>query len=126
MKTNCVAIMLMSDLPSTLYEGEVFEHNSAVLVPKRAEYLIPIWAYCFSEAFAAGVRKIDQALKITNKTFEKIPFDFAHWQKVAAKQYPRGLPKPHSDDPTQWLFDGHPRGSEEPLHVAVARLLGYH
>jgi len=28
-------------------------------------------------------------------------------------------------DPTQRLFEGHPKGSAQPLHVAVARLLGY-
>ncbi len=36
------------------------------------------------------------------------------------------LPEPYSNDPTQWLFEGHPVGSTEPLQVAVARLLGYH
>ncbi|MCC7278413.1 MAG: hypothetical protein IT487_08870 [Chromatiaceae bacterium] len=35
------------------------------------------------------------------------------------------MPKPFSSDPTQWLFNGHPAGSDQPLHVAVARLLGY-
>jgi hypothetical protein len=35
------------------------------------------------------------------------------------------LPKPFSSDPTQWLFNGHPKGAENPLQVAVARLLGY-
>jgi hypothetical protein len=49
----------------------------------------------------------------------------AHWQKVAAEKYPHGLPKPFSSDPTQWLFNGHCKGSDQPLHVAVARLLGY-
>jgi hypothetical protein len=44
---------------------------------------------------------------------------------VAAEKYPHGLPKPFSSDPTQWLFNGHPKGSDQPLHVAVARLLGY-
>ena len=55
----------------------------------------------------------------------KVPFDLAHWQKVAAEKYPHGLPKPFSSDPTQWLFNGHPAGADQPLHVAVARLLGY-
>jgi hypothetical protein len=55
----------------------------------------------------------------------KIPFDLARWQKVAAEKYPHGLPKPFSSDATQWLFNGHPKGSDQPLHVAVARLLGY-
>jgi hypothetical protein len=44
---------------------------------------------------------------------------------VAAEKHPHGLPKPFSSDPTQWLFKGHPKDSDEPLHVAVARLLGY-
>ena len=44
---------------------------------------------------------------------------------MAAEQYPDGLPEPHSDDPTQWLFKGTVAGSEAPLQVAVARLLGY-
>ena len=55
----------------------------------------------------------------------EVPFDLAHWQKVAAEKYPHGLPKPFSSDPTQWLFNGHPAGADQPLHVAVARLLGY-
>jgi hypothetical protein len=58
-------------------------------------------------------------------TLVKVPFDLAHWQKVAAEKYPHGLPKPFSSDPRQWLFNGHPAGSDQPLHVAVARLLGY-
>jgi hypothetical protein len=55
----------------------------------------------------------------------KVPFDLARWQKVAAEKYPHGLPKPFSSDPTQWLFNGHPKGSDHPLQVAVARLVGY-
>ena len=35
------------------------------------------------------------------------------------------MPEPYSDDPAQWLFEGHPAGSTAPLQVAVARLLGY-
>jgi len=54
-----------------------------------------------------------------------VPFDLERWQRVAAEEYPEGLPKPHSNDPTQWLFKGHPKGSTDPLQVAVARLLGY-
>ena len=55
----------------------------------------------------------------------KVPFDLERWQQVAAEEYPNGLPEPHSNDPTQWLFKGHPKGSSDPLQVAVARLLGY-
>ena len=79
----------------------------------------------FSDEFCAEVRKIDTKLSVTNLTLLKVPFDLAHWQKVAAEKYPHGLPKPFSSDPTQWLFNGQPQGSDQPLHVAVARLLGY-
>jgi hypothetical protein len=120
-----IAVRLMSDLPPTLYDGAIFEQSSAVLVPKQKDAFAAIWCFCFSSAFKKEVQRIDKAIKITNKTFEKIAFDLAYWQKVAAEKYPDGLPKPHSDDPTQWLFNGHPKGSDQPLHVAVARLCGY-
>jgi hypothetical protein len=53
----------------------------------------------------------------------KVPFDLEYWQKVAEKKGP--LPKPFSEDPTQWLFKGTVTPSTVPLQVAVARLLGY-
>ena len=62
---------------------------------------------------------------MTNATLVKVPFDLTYWQTVAAEKYPQGLPKPFSNDATQWLFNGHPAGADQPLHVAVARLLGY-
>ena len=53
------------------------------------------------------------------------PFDLSHWRHVANDQFPNGLPKPYSNDPTQWIFHGHPNPALESLQVAVARLLGY-
>jgi hypothetical protein len=55
----------------------------------------------------------------------KVPFSLENWHGPALQQYPNGLPEPYSDDPTQWLFKGHPAGSTDPLQVALARLLGY-
>jgi hypothetical protein len=99
--------------------------NGAALVPRNPEHLAAVWCFCSAPEFCEEVRKIDQALKVTNASLVKVPFDLAHWQKVAADKYPNGLPKSFSSDPTQWLFNGHPKGSDQPLHVAVARLLGY-
>lgn len=121
-----VLISQMRQLPVTLYLGEFYDHNACVFIPEDQDHLSAIWAFCESEEFNTGVRAIDQSLKPSNNTLTKVFFDLAHWQKIAAEKYPDGLPKPHSDDPTQWLFSGHPKGSEQPLHVAVARLLGYH
>jgi hypothetical protein len=120
-----VIVSQMNELKCSLYTGELYDQSCAVVVP-HAESMTPaVWAFCSSPDFYTSVRRIDQALKVTNATLVKVPFDLAHWQKVAAEKYPLGLPKPFSNDPTQWLFNGHPAGADEPLHVAVARLLGY-
>jgi len=64
-------------------------------------------------------------MSVTDGSFLEVPFDLHYWQQEAAGQYPNGLPKPYSDDSTQWIFHGHPSKSDAPLQVAVARLLGY-
>jgi hypothetical protein len=122
---NGVSIKQMGQLPATRYIGEMFDHNSAVIVPKDDSHLAAIWCFCSSPDFRELVREVDQKVNVTNSTLVKVPFDLSHWQRVAAETYPNGLPKPFSSDPTQWLFDGHPNGSDQPLHVAVARLIGY-
>lgn len=120
-----IAVSLMRQLPATLYTGQKFDTNVSALVPENEENLIAVWAYCQSDEFLRAVRQIDQKVNVTNATLVKVPFDLAHWQKVAAERYPNGLPKPYSDDPTQWIFHGHPKPATDPLQVAVARQLGY-
>jgi hypothetical protein len=120
-----IALNRMGGLQATVYTGEHFDNNVAVLVPREEEAITALLAYCTSPSFPDEVRKLDKTLKVTNRTLVKVPFDLAHWQKVAAEKYPHGLPKPLSSDPTQWLFNGHPKGSDQPLQVAVTRLLGY-
>ena len=120
-----IVVKQMTNLSCSLYFGESFDNNTATIVPFKIEHLPAIWAFCSSQDFHNEVRKIDRKLSVTSATLVKVPFDLAHWQKVAAEKYPHGLPKPFSSDPTQWLFNGHPAGADQPLHVAVARLLGY-
>ena len=138
-----VAVSQMGALPVTIYSGEIFDKNVAVICPSDEAHLNAIWNYCSSPDFCNEVRKIDQALKVTNRTLVKVPFDVDHWTKVAAERYPHGLPLPYSEDPTQWTFHGHPCGSvvwdeekkwtahgllrtdETVLQVAAARLLGH-
>ncbi|HBI47073.1 MAG TPA: restriction endonuclease subunit M [Planctomycetales bacterium] len=120
-----VTVSLMGDLPVTRYTGEFFDNNCAALWPKNPEDLSAVWAFCSSREFAKHVRILDQKMNVTSATLLKVPFDLAHWQAVAAEKYPNGLPEPHSDDPTQWLFKGDIAASTDPPQVAVARLLGY-
>ncbi|HIF9170070.1 TPA: Eco57I restriction-modification methylase domain-containing protein [Photobacterium damselae] len=138
-----IAVSSMGDLPVSLYLGNKFNTNVAAIVPKDDKELAAVWCYCESEAYTRDVREIDQALKVTNATLVKVPFDLNIWSLVADEKYPNGLPAPYSDDPTQWIFHGHPcasvswdedskttavanlRQDDTVLQIAVARLLGY-
>jgi hypothetical protein len=120
-----VAVRLMRDLPVSLYVGNKFDNNIGVLVPHEASHVAAIWCYCSSTEYASAIRRIDQKLNVTNGTLTKVPFDLAYWQKVASERYPDGFVRPFSNDPTQWLFHGHPQPATDPLQVAVARLAGY-
>ena len=138
-----IGISQMRNLPCALYTGEIFDKNVAVVSLKNKSYLPAIWCFCSSPEYNEAVRRIDQKLNVTNATLVKVPFDLDRWTKVAGERYPNGLPLPYTNDPTQWIFHGHPCGSvvwddgqkwtatgplrTKPtvLQIAVARLLGY-
>jgi hypothetical protein len=120
-----VAVQRMRSLNVNLYLGEVFDDSVAPLLPADASLVPAIWCYVQSDEYRREVRAINQHLKVVPGALTKIPFDLEHWQKVADEHYPNGLPEPHSDDPTQWLFRGDIPSSADVLQVAVARLLGY-
>ncbi len=120
-----VAVSLARELRSTVYTGEKFDKAVAVLLPADQDLVPALWSFCATQEFDRLVRELDQKIIAANGTLVKIPFDLAHWRSIAAQKYSTGLPRPHSDDPTQWLFNGHPSGSDHPLHIAVARLVGY-
>lgn len=138
-----VSVRQMRDLPPTLNSGSPWDMNCATVVPRNSDHLPAIWCFCSSPDYNEAVRRIDQKLNVTNATLVKVPFDLDYWTKVAEDQYPNGLPKPYTNDPTQWIFHGHPctsivwdeeskwtkegpvRFDESVLQVAVARLLGY-
>ena len=138
-----VVVSQMRKLPATLYLGDRYDCNCCAIVPNDETILPALWAYCSSPEYNLEVRKLSQKLNVTPGTLLDVPFDLDRWTKLANQRYPNGLPRPYSDDPTQWIFHGHPCGSviwEEEvkwtahgphrtdatvLQVAVARLLGY-
>ncbi|MFT6909013.1 MAG: hypothetical protein ACJAS1_005720 [Oleiphilaceae bacterium] len=141
-KKKGVAINPTGKLSGTLYGGSFFDDNVQVLIPEDETLLPALWTYCSSPNYNVDVRKIDQSLKVRG-ALVKVAFDQHYWVKAAEKKYPNGLPLPYSDDPTQWIFHGHPcksvvwneetkntsmgqlRQDDTVLQVAVARLLGY-
>ena len=138
-----VTVSQMRHLPVSIYDGFKFDSNVSAIPVSNAAHLPAIWCFCSSPDYNEAVRQIDQSLKVTNATLVKVPFDLEHWTTVAEEQYPNGLPQPYTNDPTQWIFHGHPCGSVEwdehskwtahgelrvddsVLQVAVTRLLGY-
>lgn len=124
-KKSGVIIGKMSSMPAGVYVGSLFDANAPVLCIENTEYLPAIYCYCSSKQYVEAIRVLDKKLDVAVAALDKVPFDLDYWQQVAAEKYPNGLPKPYSDDPTQWLFHGHPDQSDAPLQVAIARLLGY-
>ena len=138
-----ILVSLMSDLPVTLYTGAIFDMNAGVVYLPDTGDIESVWAFLSSDEYCRQVCLIDQQLKRTTATLLKVPFDSHRWRTVAGDAYANGLPEPFSDDPTQWLFHGHPCGSVtwneramqtvngtarsdgSVLQVAVARMLGY-
>lgn len=138
-----VTVGQMRELPCSLYSGDKFDGNVAPLVPNNPKDLVALWAFVSSPQFVSSVRALDQKLNVTNGSFLQVPFDLDYWTKVGEDKYPSGLPQPYTNDPTQWIFHGHPCGSviwdeeakwtahgelrvdDSVLQVAVARLLGY-
>jgi hypothetical protein len=114
----------MATMPASLYMGGVFDANAPVLSLHGTE-LAAVWCFVQSESYSTSVRMLDQKSDAAVNVFDKVSFDLMHWREVAAEKYPRGLPRPYTDDPTQWIFHGHPASTCDALQVAIARLVGY-
>jgi hypothetical protein len=123
-----VAVNRIGKLKAVPYYGEHFDNNVAVVFPKKSDGpATALLAFAISAEFVRSVRALDQTLKVTNRTLLKVPFDQDRWAEIAKCTFSSGFPKPFSNDPTQFVFHGHPAKAEPAtvLQVAVARLLGY-
>lgn len=138
-----ISIDRVASLYPSVYEGNYFHSLIPTLIPKDEMHLAAIWSFAESDSLKESLREMNQALSVDNGYFERFQVDIDHWIKNASIQYPNGLPNSYTNDPTQWIFHGHPcasvvwdeeskwtkegpvRFDETVLQVAVARLLGY-
>lgn len=120
-----IAVSLMNEIRSAIFVGQTFDSNVSVVTPTDQAILAGLWMYCSSPLLNQAVKEIEPGVKANNGVLGKIEFDQDRWIEAARAEYPNGIPKPYSDDPTQWLFHGHPQPATDPLQVAVARLAGY-
>ncbi len=105
-----LAINKMSGLETYRYAGEVFDDNVGVVAPREPSLLPAIAAFGDVGDYRRRLRRVDQKLNVTAATLTKVTFDSDRWKGIAAERYPLGLPEPQTNDPTQWLFHGHPAG----------------
>lgn len=121
-----IAVSQMRYLPAVMYYGDAFDSNVCAIAVKSDDHLKALLTFAHSGALAKAAKKIEPDKKINNGTFEDIPFDIDYWLNQAGGLFPLGIPKPNTDDATQWIFSGNPASAAaDVLHVASARLLGY-
>ncbi|WP_170340902.1 SAM-dependent DNA methyltransferase [Ruegeria arenilitoris] len=120
----CVAGM---SLNASLYEGTAFDNNLSVIIPKDEDLLGAIWCYCSSADYKREVRRLNQKVSVTDDSFVRVPFDHEKWNSLFQEKYNRRLDLPFTNEPTQWVFHGHPARAHDgtALHVALARVCGY-
>lgn len=120
-----VVVKIMGALPVSVYTGTSFDNNVSVIIPKNEDDFSAIWEFCSDDEYSALVREVNPKLSVTDNSFLQVPFDVQKWKGIAAERGNGQKPRPYSNDPTQWLFHGHPQPATDPLQVAVARLAGY-
>ncbi len=108
-----------------IYNGELFDDNISVFTPKKTKDIAALYSFVKSDEFYEKIKAINQKLSIDNEYFSRVSIDLDKWLEVSNRLFPNGLPKIYIDFPDEFYFHGHPINAENPLQVAVARLLGY-
>ncbi|OLT20581.1 hypothetical protein BJF81_04740 [Ornithinimicrobium sp. CNJ-824] len=112
-----------SSLRVTLYNGEMFNDASAPVIPINPDDLGAVWQYLQSSEYVQAVRRLNSKVVVNPGYLIRVPFDRERWRQVAEDA--GAVIANATGDPTQWSFHGKVVGSDHPLQVAVARLLGY-
>lgn len=122
-----VVVSQMGSFPGSLYTGAIYDPNCCAIVPNNPDHIPAVWEFCRSGRLAEAVRKINQNRKVEVGTFLATEFDLDSSDLAGHSNNQSSVPEPFSDDCTQWLFHGHPRGAAKgtSLHTALARLCGY-
>jgi len=123
---KAIAVKLIGNLEASLFENAAFDTNISAIIPHNEDDFNALWTFVSSSEFSKKVRQINQKLNASNAVLGKVAFDKSYWQEISNKVYPNGLPLPSTNDPSQWIFHGNPKKSEQPLQVALSRLLGYY
>lgn len=101
-----VIVGQMSTVKCALSTGAIHDKITGIILPALPQWLAPIWAFCESPNYNVSLRRINTKLNVATATLVKVPFDLAYWQKVAAEEYPNGLPEPRATIRRSGCFTG--------------------
>lgn len=118
-----VAVNLVGNIYATYYTGEIYAQSCCVIVPNDRADVPAIWSFASSGELARRLREIDPGVAVSVRTVLAVPFDREEWSDSRSEH--ESPDRPYSTDPTQWIFHGYPKAADDPLQVAVARLLAY-
>jgi hypothetical protein len=124
-----IVVGKMRNLPVTIYLGAAFDANCPVLVLNDESNTVNVLAFCTDPSYATLLRELDSKLDVAVAAMDKVPFDLAHWQKIAAERYPQRPAKtlfrrPHAVDLSRPPPAGHrftASGSRPPAGLPLAR-----
>lgn len=114
-----VLIARVDSLRAVPYFGYLYDKSCVALTADSSATVSALRSYGASAEFRRNVRKLDKKTYVTTSVFLGIPFRVEEWLNQPSASLP------YSDEPTQWIFHGHPKPSTDPLQVAVARLVGH-
>ena len=119
-----VGISQMRILPSSIYTGETFDSNIAVIYPENQKILVLRSGASgsspeYNEAGAADRPSAQSHQRDAGQS----PLRPRTLDQSRRRKIPERPAEAVFGDPTQWIFHGHPVGNDDPLQVAVARLL---
>lgn len=141
-KKSIIIGSIKRDMP-VICCGCKHDKMTIAIVPNHDVSIGSVFSFISSPNYNSELIKLNQKLNIATSTFSRVSFDQVYWQQSVEIQMPNGIPEPYTNDPTQWIFHGHPcasviwddtskwtkqgpvRFDETVLQVAVARLLGY-
>ena len=126
-KYRSVAISQMGSLSCAILHGQTFDSNISPVFFIDDEKSVPLFSFFRSKEYKDRLHSLEPGRKVNNTTFLKVSFDEERWNEQAKLDFPDGFPEPYSQEPTQWLFHGHPADSARgtAVHVVLARVMGY-
>lgn len=115
-----ISVLLTRHMSVAPYIGVPFFSEISAVTPIEDRHLQALTQFAASGELQRRVREIDRGTIVSNSTILDVLFD----PETSATRSGNGIDV-QTVHPTQWLFAGHPRHSDSPLQVAVARLIGY-